>query len=465
MKKLPLPKYLGIPLALVIVAVALGVQHLLQPYVGTILFLAMYPVIFISTWVGGTTAGLVALAFTIIGVDYYFMGEPGTHFMLTLPDVIRISLFSLTNLLIIWILSRVRKAEKKLRDSEMQYRTLVELSPHFIWFTDKNGQNTYINKTMTRYTGFTLDRILKEGWTEFIHPSDVQRVREVWKETIQKAEPKEFEIRIKNQNGDYRWFMVKSMPILDEKGNVERWIGTTVDFHEQKMSLITRDVFFSFASHELKTPLTGLKLKIQVMDRKIKDNDPGALSQESVKQFIDTAANKVEVFQGIIDEMLDVSRITSGKMSYFFDTYDVSQILKKSIDTMAPQFAEAQVKLTVNADESLAIMGDQTKLLQVFMNLLSNALKYGNKQPVEIKLTNRGQKLTVDIIDQGMGIAPENHDRIFNCFERVDEYSASGLGVGLFISRQIVEDHRGHLLLTSTPGKGSTFTVELPIDV
>lgn len=464
MRKFPLPGRFGVPLAIAIVALALGLQLLLKPYVGTILFIGMYPVIFLSAWIGGTRAGLISLVLTLLTVDYYFIGNPGSLFMYSLADIIRLSFFTLTNLIFIGILNRMRKTERALAESELLYRTMVELSPHFIWFTDARGENTFINKTMSEYTGLKLEDTLSQGWRKFIHPADADRIFQAWKESLENLRSHEIEMRIRRTDGEYRWFLTRSMPVINEQGQVERWIGTSVDFHEQKMSLLTRDVFFSFASHELKTPLTSLKLKIQVMERKLKDKDAGATDPATIKSFIDTARNKVDVFQGIIDEMLDVSRITSGKMTYFFEKQNLSDILTRAVDNVSIQYQEAGVPLKANIKESAFVSGDQTKLIQVFVNLLTNAFKYGNRKPVSISLTKEGPKLRVEVVDQGIGIAPENQDRIFSCFERIDEQSVSGLGVGLFISRQIVEDHRGHLLLTSKPGEGSTFTVELPIE-
>ena len=470
MNRFPIPLKYALPLAVVMVLASIAFQLVIRPFVGEIVFLAIYPVIFLSAWICGTIPSIVSLIIAFFVVDYIFIGPAQTIGIYELKDVIRILFFLLNNVLIIWALYRMRKAESESSDhlgkalnSELRYRTIVELSPHMIWFSDKDGSNTYNNQTWYEYTGLSYEESRSFSWSKVIHPSDREQVVSAWMDAIHNVRPYQVELRLRRRDGEYRWFLARGKPILNEIGEVERWIGKAVDFHEQKMAITTRDVFFSMTSHELKTPLTALKLKMQVMEKKIKDNDEEARDFNHLGKFIDSTLHSVSHFHGLIDEMLDVSRITSGKMNYSFGPSEAKDVILRSVEMVSNEYTSSKVSLKIHTPEEITFQGDSQKVVQVVVNLLTNALKYGNNKPVQIKLAKQEETFTIEVQDQGLGISETNQKRIFECFERLDETKVSGLGVGLFISRQIIEAHQGEILLYSKLNEGSTFTVILPL--
>ena len=225
-------------------------------------------------------------------------------------------------------------------------------------------------------------------------------------------------------------------------------------------ALAMRDDFLSIASHELKTPITSLQLQTQLLARRLLKG-----SSVSTQEFLDhfeVTQKKVKQLTRLIEDMLDVTRINSGRVRYDFVDCDFKSLLTETVEALKEHFDAAGISLSVEA-ESLQIRADAFRLKQVITNMLTNALKYGEGKPVRISLMREGDHAVLQVADQGIGIAEENLLRIFGRFERaVSSKNVSGLGLGLFISKQIVEAHRGSISVISGVGRGSTFRVAIP---
>lgn len=232
---------------------------------------------------------------------------------------------------------------------------------------------------------------------------------------------------------------------------------------EQLLSLKQRDEFLHIASHELKTPLTSLKIQVQIRKRLLEKNDPAALSHESVKGLVTMADKQILRLTRLVEDMLDITRIQNGKLTLKTEVLDLSELLREVTENFSEEYRRAGSHLNVDVAEKLLIDGDRYRLEQVIANLLSNALKYGNQRPVSVKAFRNGGEVRFSVADEGIGIASESIERVFDRFERaVSPTSIGGLGLGLYISRQIVELHHGSISLRSAVGKGSEFTVTFP---
>ena len=226
-----------------------------------------------------------------------------------------------------------------------------------------------------------------------------------------------------------------------------------------------RDEFLTIASHELKTPLTSLKLQLQIVARRLKKGDSALLSPDALRDIVETSTRQVNRLSYLIEDMLDGTRAAAGRLKFEFEECDSAEIVREACAANAPQFIAAKVPLDVAVEQGmgLKLRCDRGRLEQVVANLLTNALKYGEGKPVRVSIRKGEADVRISVADQGMGIAPENHERIFRRFERaVSASSISGLGLGLYISREIVRAHGGEILVESEPDKGSTFTVRLP---
>jgi PAS domain S-box-containing protein len=229
-----------------------------------------------------------------------------------------------------------------------------------------------------------------------------------------------------------------------------------------QVAVHARDEFLSIASHELKTPLTSLKMQLQLTRRAVSPQEGLLPAPERLARTLDTSLRQVDRLTALIEDLLDVSRIDAGRMTYDFEQVDLAELVKEVVERLADQMKLSGCSLTLALSRNTTVTCDQFRIEQVVTNLLTNAAKYGAGSPVEVRVAPSPAGATISVIDHGMGIAPEQQARIFDRFERaISHNSISGLGLGLYIARQIVEAHQGTVKVQSVPGQGSTFTVDL----
>ncbi|WP_283150103.1 hybrid sensor histidine kinase/response regulator [Silvimonas soli] len=225
-----------------------------------------------------------------------------------------------------------------------------------------------------------------------------------------------------------------------------------------------RDDFMAMTSHELKTPLAALKLQNQLRQRHLDQDNTDAFTPDKLRKMLATDARLVDSVIRLIDDMLDVTRIRFGKLSYSPSHFDLGELVHEVVDRFSEQLTLSNSGYQVDVAQGVAGVWDRYRLDQVISNLITNAIRYGNGKPVSIRLHADRQRAFISVRDHGIGIAPADQARIFQVFERAaDTHAMGGLGLGLFIVAQIIEAHGGHIQLESAPGEGSTFNVELPL--
>jgi signal transduction histidine kinase len=232
---------------------------------------------------------------------------------------------------------------------------------------------------------------------------------------------------------------------------------------EARKAVQIRDEFLSIASHELKTPITSLKMQLQFARRQIKPELNQAPSPEKLARVFDASTTQVDRLTSLIEDLLDISRIEGGKLTFNFEQTDLTQIVQNVMERFGDALTENKSKATFVPSGPVPAWCDPFRIEQVFINLLSNAIKYGGGSEVIINVITHENRARLTVRDQGMGIAPEKHELIFNRFERVSsDQNISGLGLGLYISRKMVDAHQGRLWVESELGKGSNFIMEIP---
>ncbi|MEX5746870.1 ATP-binding protein [Massilia sp. X63] len=232
---------------------------------------------------------------------------------------------------------------------------------------------------------------------------------------------------------------------------------------ELQRSLRMRDEFMSLVAHELRTPLNTLFLEAQMRSLQLKRGTLGAINPDQFEAMIRRDERQIKSMIRLIDDMLDVSRMRSGQLSIRPGQVQLMDLLERVVSDLSLQASATGCKLSLNPHPPVEGCWDEFRIEQVVVNLLTNALRYGGGQPVEVSVQYAGDTVSIHVRDEGKGIAPSDLERIFEPYERgARNGEPKGLGLGLYISRQLAISHGGELRVTSKPGEGSTFTLVLP---
>lgn len=348
----------------------------------------------------------------------------------------------------------------EVRDKEtarMESRLLLESLPLITWVADVNGESTYVNSRWKEYTGFDYND--DETWNKVVHPDDLQPGIDLWRHCLRTGDDYVLEQRLAAKDGHYEWFLVKAIAIKDEHGNIMKWIGTDTNIDEQKRSESKKDTFLNIASHELKTPLTSIKAYLELLKEIL-----GDYKFEPVPTYLNKAYKSTQKLNNLIAELLDVSRIQSGKFTLNKTAFDLDEMVQEIIEIF--QHDNPTHEIIFDGHINGNIIADKGRIEQVVSNLLSNAIKYSPKaDKVIIRTSREAEFAQVDVVDFGTGIKKEEHGKLFEQFYRSQDTarSANGLGMGLYISKEIARQHKGIIKIHSVEGQGSTFTLILPV--
>ena len=257
---------------------------------------------------------------------------------------------------------------------------------------------------------------------------------------------------------------------------VKSKVNIFIELHQQKNELKKtqgelekavqiRDEFMSIASHELMTPLTTLKMQVQLRKKNLSKGDLDNFTPERLTKMFNTDEKQLERITRLIEDMLDVSRISSGNLSMSLARFDLCELVRDLAERSSEQFLAAGCSVTIEACQSAVGNWDRFRIEQVVMNLLTNATRYGAGMPILLQVNATKDVAQIVVRDQGRGIAKEHHERIFHRFERAGlGNEIKGLGLGLYIVQQILEAHHGSIRVESELGQGATFVVELPLE-
>jgi len=323
-----------------------------------------------------------------------------------------------------------------------------------------DGQVNYYNQQWYSYTGLSNEETVQNGWEKVIHPDDLRNTLDKYLAALKSGEVFEAENRYRrSEDSAYRWHLSRAVPLRNEDGEIVFWAGTATDIEDQKKEMERKDEFISIASHELRTPLTSVKGYLQLILSYKKEESPAM-----VKQYASKANIAINKLQHLINDLLDVSKIQAGRLEYAFSAVNLSDVIKTCIENASHIYPDN--KFTFEDENDFLVFGNAERLEQVVMNLVSNAVKYSQQNKnVAIKTGKHFNYARVSVTDYGIGLSDEEKERVFERFYRVEDkaHMSSGLGMGLYISAEIIRNHKGEISVESELGKGATFYFDLPL--
>lgn len=403
-------------------------------------------------------------------------------------------------------------AEEELRASERRFRQLADAMAQIVWTARSDGEIDYLNLRWTEFTGLPQD-VGNAGWSQILHADDPPFARRRWAASLQNGEPFEMELRLfDRREQSYRWHLIRTVAVKDDGSDVVRWFGTSTDIDGQKRaeessrflpeassafagvvdyeSTLQKvanfaiphfadwsavDVadgdgqlrrlaveFLATLAHELRNPLAPLRNGLQVLRMATPDEE---MADEAHTMMERQLAQMVH----LIDDLLDLSRISRGKIELRKERLELAKALGQAVETSRPTIEQAGHDLLIDVPSGpISVDADMTRLAQVFCNLLNNAAKYTEPGgQIRLSVRRHGAEAVVSVRDNGVGIPAQMLPFVFEMFTQVDrnlERSQGGLGIGLSIVKRLVEMHGGSIEAKSDGhGRGSEFVVRLPI--
>ncbi|MGM0934782.1 MAG: chemotaxis protein CheB [Bacteroidota bacterium] len=355
---------------------------------------------------------------------------------------------------------------KTIKESETRFRQMADLTPEKIITADTSGKIYYFNKSWLDFTGLNLESLVKKGWEHYMHPEELNSVRSTWNQAMTSGNVFEKELRLRDKNGDYKWHLCRAVPVKDEDGKVKMWIGAITQIHELKEEEERKEDFLKMASHELKTPLTSIKGYTYLLLERLRENKEVLPESIPIIPSLERIDSQITRLTRLISEMLDLSRVQESKLELQEESFSLNDMVEECVKDI--QYSSTAARVKIDHKEQLIVNGDMDRISQVLINLITNAIKYSpNNKNIEVKVFQEGEdKASVSVKDHGIGINLEDQPNIFNRFFRVtgkDEQTYSGLGIGLYLAKEIMKRHNGDIRVKSEKGKGSLFTFSLPL--
>ncbi|WP_229792267.1 PAS domain S-box protein [Cognatilysobacter bugurensis] len=368
----------------------------------------------------------------------------------------------------LWPAIERAKAVAALRESEARFRQMADTAPMMVWVCEADGACSYVSRRWSEFTGRLSNAELGVGWLESVHPDDRPKLHRMHAGGGVHRDAFNCELRARRWDGQYRWLLVSGRPRSAADGGFLGYIGASMDITERKEAEHAlheadrrKDEFLATLAHELRNPLSPVRTGLQVLNL-TNDADTARRTREMMERQL---AHMVR----LIDDLLDVSRITSGKVVLRRERIALQDAVRAAIESARPMVEAAQHRLHVSLPaEPLWVDADPTRIAQVLGNLLTNAAKYTpDGGDIHLAASNVDGDAEVSVRDTGLGIPPDALADVFGMFAQVNrtlDRAQGGLGIGLALARRLAEMHGGAIRAASEGlGRGSTFTVSLPV--
>jgi len=369
---------------------------------------------------------------------------------------------------------RLRDLYATLRSSEDQLRRVINTIPALVISALPDGTLDFVNERMAEYTGSSIGDLSGWNWAEIVHPDDLRPQAAAWRKALECGQPMDTEVRIRRADGEYRWFLARNVPLRDDLGNIVRWYGTTIDIEDRKRSekalrlaqddlarinrVSTWGELTASLAHEISQPITGVITNTNVCLRRLGHDKPDL-------DEVRTAATRILRDAQRAAEIIGRIRSQFEKGSLNQETLDVNEIIRETVALLRDEAVRYNISVRTELAADLPqIVGDRVQLQQVAMNLIVNSIEAmkevdGIREMVIKSHRAENDQILVSVSDTGIGFPPERAEQIFDPFFTTKPH---GTGMGLRISRSIVESHDGRLWAVGSHGRGATFHLNLP---
>ncbi|HYF36301.1 MAG TPA: PAS domain-containing protein [Prosthecobacter sp.] len=368
------------------------------------------------------------------------------------------------------------RVTRGLRESEARFRQLADLMPQVVFLARPDGYTEYYNRRWYEFTGRPEGETGDASFIPVLHPDDVRPCLERWYHSVRTGEPYEMRYRWREaKTGEYRWFLGRAVPLRDERGEIVRWYGASTDIDalvradeaarearaEAERANRAKDEFLAALSHELRTPLTPVLMAAEGLC-----DDPAL--PPAMHETLCMMQRNIALEARLIDDLLDLTRISHGKFTLRLQDGEAHSLVELAVEIVRDEAQGKSLHLHMDLQaQQTRVHCDPSRIQQVFWNLLKNAVKFTPPfGHITVRSRNEGSLIIVEVSDTGIGLAPETLGRIFQPFEQAglaNDHRFGGLGLGLSISKAIIEMHGGTVSAESAgPGQGATFRVSLP---
>jgi len=361
-----------------------------------------------------------------------------------------------------------KQAEASLKESEQRFRLVADAAPVLIWLSGADKRFHWFNKPWLAFTGRSMANEVGDGWTQGIHPDDVDRFHLAYITAFVDRTPFTIEYRLRRHDGEFRWLIDNGVPRFRPDGEFDGYIGSCSDVTEYKNAETElrradrrKDEFLATLAHELRNPLAPIRSGLQ------------AIKMVGVDGIVEQATSMMErqllQMTRLVDDLLDVSRLTNGKLELRTERIQLQEVIAAALETSRPVIEQQSIGLTVVLpDEPIFVDGDSIRLAQVVSNLLNNSAKYTHRDGhIRVSVTRDGETAVLAVADNGIGIPTHMLEAVFEMFTQVDrtlEKTSGGLGVGLSLVKGLIQLHGGTIeAFSAGEGRGSELVVRLPI--
>ena len=368
------------------------------------------------------------------------------------------------------------RLERRVRESEERFRTLTESSAAIIWTASPQGEFTAEQKQWMAFTGQSAEATKGGGWLEAVHPEDRARTEAAWSRALAGGGAYQVEHRLRRADGEWRHMAVHGVAVRDDDGQIREWVGSHTDITERRLAeealAAARDaaeaanraksVFLANMSHELRTPLSAVIGYSEMLEEEMEDlGEPHLIAD--LKKIESNARHLLS----LINDVLDLSKIEANRMTSYAEDFDVAAIAKEAVSTVESLVQRKGNTLTLDLGDELGTMhSDVVKLRQCLFNLISNAAKFTENGRITLSARRENDWMVFAVADTGIGMSEEQLGRLFQRFSQADDSTTrnfGGTGLGLALTRAFCRLLGGEVLVASTLGEGTTFTIRLPV--